>query len=137
MNKYQPLKFNSVEALLDYITPDELAIVEKLRSVVFEFIPEIKEKLSFNVPFYSRYYQICFIWPASVPWGGIKQGVSFGITQGHLFNNYNQYLEKKARKKVLSRTFLSVAEIDYMQLTDVLIQSIEIDDKLFLGKRNR
>ncbi|MEI7802655.1 MAG: hypothetical protein WCI97_08430, partial [Bacteroidota bacterium] len=70
--KMQNVSFNSVDEFLEFLPADELKIVEVLRKIIFNAVPDIKEKLSYNIPFYSRHKNIFFIWPASVLWGTKK-----------------------------------------------------------------
>ncbi len=128
MNKFQNLNFNSIGEFLDYLSQNELEIVEELRSLVFECIPDVKEKIAYNVAFYSRNKRLCFIWPASIPWGKVeKNGVKFGFIRGNLLDDYALYLEKENRKNVHSKTFFSVEEIDLQIMKDYLFEALEID----------
>jgi hypothetical protein len=68
--KMQDVHFRSIEEFLDYLSPDELKIVEALRKLILECIPDCEEKLSYNVPFYRRHLNICYIWPPSITWDG-------------------------------------------------------------------
>ena len=84
MNKFQNVQFNSVEEFPDFLPEDELRIVKFLRAIIKECIPACKEKLAYNVPYYYRHSRICFIWPASIPWGKVeKHGVMLGFTNGY------------------------------------------------------
>lgn len=131
MNKFQNISFGSVGEFLDYLPENELLVVEELRNLVFECIPDVKEKLSYNVPFYSRNKRICFIWPASIPWGKVNMnGVQFGFTRGHLLSDYAKYLEKGNRKQVHSKTFFSIDEIDFELMREYLFEALEIDRNL-------
>ncbi|MBO6524459.1 MAG: DUF1801 domain-containing protein [Balneolaceae bacterium] len=128
MNKFQNLSFISIGEFLDYLPQNELKIVEELRNLVFECIPDAKEKISYNVPFYSRNKRICFIWPSSIPWGKVENnGVKFGFTRGNLLDDYAQYLEKENREYVRSKTFFSVEEIDHKIMKDYLFEALEVD----------
>ncbi|RNC85322.1 MAG: DUF1801 domain-containing protein [Balneola sp.] len=127
MNKFQNLNFSSLGDFLDYLPDNELEIVEELRALVYECIPDCKEKLSYNVPFFSRNRTICFIWPGSVPWGTIKEGVILGFSRGNLLSDYAGYLEKGTRKSVYTKTFLHVDEIDPQLIRDYLFEALEID----------
>ncbi len=127
MNKFQNLNFSSLGDFLDYLPESELEIVEELRALVYECIPDCKEKLSYNVPFFSRNKTICFIWPGSVPWGSIKEGVLIGFSRGNMLSDYAGYLEKGSRKSVYTKTFLSVDEIDHQLIKDYLFEALEID----------
>jgi hypothetical protein len=46
--------FRNVTGFLDYLPADELKIVERLRELIFYCIPDAKEKLAYNIPFYYR-----------------------------------------------------------------------------------
>lgn len=121
------LSFRNVEDILDYLPEDERKIVEALRTTILSCIPDCTEKISYNVPFYSRHKNICYLWPSSIPWGGIKSGVSLGFTKGMLFPD--QKLFKKSNKKnVRSLAFLSLEEIDFDLISSLLYEAILIDE---------
>jgi len=65
----QKIKFKNVNDFLESLPNLELELVEILRNLILESIPDCKEKLAYNVPFYYRHSRVVFIWPASVPWG--------------------------------------------------------------------
>ena len=129
MNKIQKLAFRNVGDFLDYLPEDELAVVECLRELVLEALPEVKEKLSYNVPFYYRHRRICYIWPASVPWGKVSAGVTLGFCQGHLLVD-DDYLCRSDRKNVATVNFRSVSQVDIQKIQDLLWQAAAIDDTL-------
>ena len=127
MNKFQPVDFQDLDDLFSFLPEHELKIVEALRGLVYECIPQVKEKLSYNVPFFRAHKTICFIWPGSVPWGGTFEGVQFGFTYGHLLTDENGYLAAGKRKYVRTKTFKSLKEIDFDQLRSLLFEAAEID----------
>lgn len=127
MNKFQPVDFQDLDDLFAYLPEDELQMVQALRQLVYECIPEVREKLSYNVPFFRVKRNICFIWPGSVPWGGTFEGVQFGFTKGHLMVNEDDYLEAGNRKYVRIRTFKSLKEIDFEKLRSLLYEAALID----------
>jgi hypothetical protein len=126
----QPTKFKSVGEFLDFLPQNELQIVEHLRNIIFEEIPDCKEKLAYNVPFYYRHSRICFLWPASVPWGGVHAGVTLGFCKGYLITDEINYLEKQDRKQVKTKTFTSEKQIDRDLLRSYLLEAKEIDEQL-------
>ena len=127
-NKFQPFDFHSVDEFLDHLPEHELEIVEELRRIVFECIPDAKEKLSYNVPYYSRRKRICFIWPSSVPWGNTPmKGVQFGFTSGYLLQDDGGYLDKGTRKQVYTKTFYSTDDIDAEMLRSLLFEALAVD----------
>jgi hypothetical protein len=127
MNRFQPFDFKTVGAFLDYLPEHELSITEKLRALIFESIPDISEKLCYNVPFYSRHSRICYIWPGSVPWGNIRAGVQIGFCKAHLLSD-PAYLEKGTRKQVYTKTFFSKKDVDAGKLRQLLWEACTIDE---------
>lgn len=130
MGKIQPTKFNSVDEFLDFIPMEERRIVENLRDIIFEVLPECREKLAYNVPYYYRHSRICFVWPSSIPWGGIDSGVAIGFCKGNLLSDEINYLEKGNRKEVYMKIFSTAKEIDPDMLKFYLFEAREIDDYL-------
>ncbi len=128
MNPFQNVSFGTVEEMLDYIPPEERKVVEQLREIVLDCLPVAKEKLSYNVPFYYCHSRICFIWPGSVPWGGIKEGVLFGFCKGHLLSDVD-YLDKGTRKNVFTKTFHTTKEINREALSQLLYEAAWIDEE--------
>ncbi|WP_421977611.1 DUF1801 domain-containing protein [Roseivirga seohaensis] len=130
MNKFQPVDFQDLDDLFAFLPEHELKIVEALRNLVYECIPQVKEKLSYNVPFFRLRKTVCFIWPGAVPWGGTFEGVQFGFTYGHLLTDENGYLAAGKRKFVRTKTFKSLKEIDFDQLRILLFEAAEIDAQI-------
>jgi hypothetical protein len=127
MNKFQSVDFQDLDDLFEFLPHDESAIVKVLRNLVYDCIPEVKEKLSYNVPFFKVRKNICFIWPGSVPWGGTFEGVQFGFTSGHLLTDEGGYLEAGKRKYVRTKVFKSLQEIDFEKLRLLLFEALEVD----------
>lgn len=129
MNRFQNLNFNSIGEFLDFLPEKELEIVEELQRLVYECIPDVKEKLSYNVPFFKRNRNICFIWPASVPWGNVpKNGVQLGFISGDRINDIAGFLELGSRKNVAIKTFYSVDGIDTDLVKAYLFEALEVDN---------
>ncbi|MBK6817609.1 MAG: DUF1801 domain-containing protein [Saprospiraceae bacterium] len=42
-------------------------IIDILRDIISAHIPNIKEKISYNVPFFYKEQSLCLVWPASIP----------------------------------------------------------------------
>jgi hypothetical protein len=130
-SKMQNISFDTVEDFLDFLPADEVRIVNVLRMLVLDCMPDAIEKLSFNVPFYKRHKTVCFIWPASVFWGSKKtyEGVRFGFANGYLMQDEIGYLNKGDRKQIYWRDFTSVSEIDVSLLRAYLFEAMIIDDE--------
>ena len=127
MNPFQNVSFRNINDFLDYLPEDELKIVEALRNLIFECIPEVKEKLAYNVPYYYQHGRICFIWPGSVPWGKkLKKGVEFGFCKGNKLSDPS-YLNTGNRKEVYTKTFNTFKEIDWERMRQLIFEATVID----------
>lgn len=125
----QDVRFNSIDEFLDYLPAAELKIVERLRKMIFECVPQITEKLSYNVPFYKMNKGMFFIWPASVLWGKTRsyEGVRFGFQQGYLLTDELNYLDKGERKQVYYRDYKTVKDIDADLLRTYIFEAVIVD----------
>ena len=128
MNKFQSVNFKSIEDFLDYLPEEQLKVVEFLRQLIHECIPNVKEKLSYNVPYFSKNKRIVYIWPAAVPWGMVPlNGVQLGFCYGNLLSDEINYLAKGNRKQVFYKTFSSIDEIDVDLIKMYLFGAVEVD----------
>jgi hypothetical protein len=129
--KMQDVSFRSVEEFLDYLPEDELKIVERLRKIIFDCVPGVTEKLSYNVPFFKMNKGMFFIWPSAVLWGKTKtyDGVRFGFQQGFLLTDEKNYLDKGDRKQVYYKDFLSIKDIDTELLSTYIFEALLVDGR--------
>jgi hypothetical protein len=135
MNKYQNINFGSVRDFLAFLPDEELKLVQLLRGLVMECIPDVKEKLAYNVPFYYRFSRICFIWPGSVPWGRkTKAGVELGFCRGNMLSDAS-YLNIGGRKEVYIKTFYEVNDIDADILRQLIYEAVVVDEEVSRKKQ--
>ena len=129
--KMQSVSFDSVDAFIEFLPPDELKVTKLLRSLILNNVPRVKEKLSYNVPFYSLNKGLFFIWPSSVLWGNKKtyEGVRFGFQQGYMLNDVLHYLERGERQQVYWKTFSTIKEIDTDTLKTYIFEAVNIDNQ--------
>lgn len=126
--KMQDVNFRSVDDMMDYLPQDEKEITQVLRELVKDCIPHVREKLAYNVPFYSLNKNICYIWPGSIPWGkSTFQGVQFGFTSGNLLQDEVNFLEAGKRKHVRTRLLKKLHEDDLNMLRTFLFEAVEVD----------
>jgi hypothetical protein len=132
------IKFDSIEDFLDYLPDYERKIVDVLRGIIQDCIPDSLEKLSYNVPYYYRHSRICFIWPSSIPWGNVKMnGVQLGFCRGNLLQDDINYLEKGNRKQVYVKTFQDVNEIEVDLIRSYIFDALEVDESIRKQKKPR
>lgn len=124
------IKFRSLVEFWDYLPEDERIITDVLRQIILEILPpNSKEKLAYNVPFYYGKRRICLIWPASVPYGGIKSGVLLGFCQGNKLKDKDHYLTHGTNKQIFYKIYHSTDEIDADPIMKLLKEAIEVDKK--------
>ncbi len=128
MNKFQKgLHFRSYEDVIHFIDNTEVPVVNYLRNQIFDCIPNVIEHISYNTLFYKKKKNICFIWPSSIPWGGIEHGVSIGFVKGKELYDPGNFLDKNGRKNVATKVFYEVNEIEEELLREFLFQASELD----------
>lgn len=135
--KMKNVSFITVEEFLDFLPEKELRITTHLRNLILDCLPMVKERLSYNVPFYSGRKTICFIWPASILWGQKQsyEGVRFGFTSGHLLHDENNYLSKENPKQVYWRDFADIKEIDIDLVKSYIFEAAIIDEENHKNKK--
>ena len=133
MGNPQGIQVKSIDEFLDNLPEDELEIVLFLRKIILECMPDCKEKLAYNVPFYYRHSRICYIWPASIPWGKVEKGVAIGFCKGISFLDETFETTKFTSKL----TFNSVKEIDVPLLKQQIYEAILVDNQIVKAKRRK
>lgn len=114
--------------LFEFLPLHERLMVDVLRQIILEKLPaNCREKLSFGVPYFYGRKGICIIWPASIPRGGIKEGVLLGFWQGRQLKDADNYLTKGSNKKVFYKIFKSVEEINEKAIVKLLDEAVALD----------
>ena len=132
----------TIEEIFASLPREELVIVKRLRTLILDCLPFVREKTSYGVPVYSHNRMICFIWPPSFSWGPKKEsyrekGVTLGFSQGNLFANEEKLLLSEGRKQVYCMYFKSLAEIPEEKIRALLFEAEMIDDSFRKGVRIR
>jgi hypothetical protein len=128
MKKENTGRIQSLVQLFDRLPENERIMVDVLRQIVKETLPAYcKEKLAFNVPYFYGKKGICIIWPASVPRGGIKQGVLLGFWQGNKLKDTDGYLTHGTNKKVFYKIYKDADEIDVDAVVKLLKEAVRLD----------
>lgn len=131
------LRFASVQELMDFLPADERALMERLRGFIISEALQLNERLSYNVLVYKLRRDVCFLWPASVLWGGSKtyDGVRFGFSHANLLADPSAYLARGTRKQVYWRDLQDVTRTDERMLAQLLAQAVHVDEERAKGLR--
>jgi hypothetical protein len=126
--KQTPFKIHSLLQLYEMLPEHERLMVDVLRQIVKENLPDYcKEKLSYNVPFFHGKKSICLIWPATVPRGGIKEGVLFGFWYGNRLKDTDRYLTHGTNKQIFYKIYRDVEDINERALRKLLKEAAQLD----------
>ena len=122
------VQIKSLVQLYELLPESERVITDVLRQMVKENLPAgCKEKMSYNVPFFYGKKGICIIWPASIPGGGIKKGVLFGLWYGNKLRDTDNYLTRGTNKRVFYKIFYAAEEIDSRAIVKLLEEAVKVD----------
>jgi len=122
-------KIRSLLELFEMLPGEERIIVDVLRQIITAHLPATcKEKLAYNVPFFYGKKGICIIWPATIPRGGIKEGVLLGFWQGNKLMDADNYLTHGTNKKIFYRIYHSPEEIEEEAIVKLLKEAVKIDN---------
>jgi len=123
------IKITSLLQLREALSENEWIIVDVLRQIIVETLPKTcKEKIAFNVPFFYGHKGICIVWPASIPRGGIKEGVLFGFWQGNKLDDEGHYLVHGTNKKIFYRIYKSIDDIEMEPVVKLLKEAVRVDE---------
>ncbi len=136
MASTERIKIKSLVQLYELLTEEERIITDVLRQIIQETLPYCKEKISYNVPFFYGNRSICLVWPASIPWGGIKEGVMLAFWYGNRLPDADAYLTNGSNKQVYYRIFKSADEIKMKPLKKILLEAAKLDNE-FATKKKR
>jgi Domain of unknown function (DU1801). len=126
----KPLKIKYVDQLFEILPEEEWIMLDVLRGIIKDCLPEYcKEKISYNVPYFYGNKGICIVWPATIPRGGIKEGVLLGFWQGNKLNDVDHYLTHGTNKKIFYKIYKTVDEIDIHAIEKLLKEAIRIDQQ--------
>lgn len=128
MKSKSSFKIKSIVQLYDMLPEAERIIVDVLRQIIIETLPvECREKMAFNVPFFYNKKGICIIWPATIPRGGIKEGVLLGFWYGNKLNDVDHYLTHGTNKQVFYKIFKAPEDIDEAAIVRLLKEAVKVD----------
>ena len=126
----EAIKIKSLLHLFEILPEEERIIVDVLRQIIIENLPlGYKEKISYNVPFFYGKKGICIIWPATIPRGGIKEGVLLGFWYGNKLKDADHYLTHGTNKQVFYKIFKTAEEITEEAIIKLLHEAVELDSR--------
>ena len=121
------MKIRNLVELFSMLPSTERIIVDVLRQIVLDTIPGVKEKISYNVPYFYLNKGICIIWSSTIPRGGITKGVLLGFWYGNRLLDEDHYLTHGTNKQIFYKIFHEPEEIDDAPIKKLLLEAIALD----------
>lgn len=103
-----------VDEYIESLPDEKREIAEQVREMILSLIPNVKEKLSFKIPFYHYHGMFCYI-------NEVKDGIDLGLCRGKDLVNVLPQLEQGKRVMVASVIIRSTKEIQTKQIEEVLL----------------
>jgi hypothetical protein len=122
------MKIQSIPELYHRLPENERLMVDVLRQIIQQRVPDCREKLSWNVPVFRRNKTLCIVWPASIPRGGIREGVLLGFWFGNRLRDEEEYLCRGTNKQIYYKVFLRPEEIDEQAVVRLLEEAVKLDE---------
>ncbi len=128
-------KHKDFDAFIEALLPTEQAICLRLRALILENFPELKEKFSYGAPYYFGSTRVFFMYPASLPYSGFTEGVRLGFARGHLMSNEQDLLDMGDRKEVGYVLLQREGDVRESPLLEMLHEAVLLDAALADNKR--
>ncbi len=125
-------KHKDFDSFLDALTPVERTICLRLRGLIMDNFPELKETWAYGAPFFKGRKRICFLYPASLQYSGIKEGVNFGFNRANLLSNAHGLLDLGSRKEVAYIAVLTEKDIRKDLFLEILHEAVILDKEVTL-----
>jgi Domain of unknown function (DU1801) len=112
------MKYISVEDFIDHQTTELRSLLYYLRRLLMVAHPHMRERLSFNTPFYHCFDYLCYF-------GKIhkKKGIEICFAKGFLLSNEQGVLQADNRKMIRGIWFHDLA--DFQQQEEVFLEILQ------------
>lgn len=84
-----------VDDFIEAMPAERRRLMQFVRRLLLSAAPEMREKISYGIPFFSRFTWMTYLNPT-------EQGLDVGFTRGHLLSDTHARLEVRDRKIVRS-----------------------------------
>ena len=122
-------KYKDFDSFLDALSPSEQRICLRIRELILQNFPTLKETWAYGAPFYKGRSRVCFLYPASLPYSGVKAGVNFGFNRGSLLSNEQGLLHMGDRKEVAYIAILTEKDIQEDLFLEILHEAVILDNE--------
>ncbi len=123
----QLARHKDFDSFLDDLNPSERTICLFLKQLIQLNFPELTVTWGYGVPYFKGRKRIFFLYPASMPYSGIQEGVNLGFTRGYQLSNDHGLIQMGQRKEVGYICLTHLANISSEQLLEILHEAILLD----------
>lgn len=118
---------NELSAFFNKLPEYEKVIALKLYEIIQSHEAKFDCKLSYaSLFFFYQKKRLFYLWPASIPWGGVKNGVRLAFIHGYLFHDDLQpYLSFDKRKEIGVIDYTDENQIESNIILRLLTKSIQ------------
>jgi len=117
----------NVDAFIESIPQPQKAIAEKLRELLFEFVPGIEERFSFKLPFYHFHGMFCYLHHD-------KAGLHLCFCRGKDLVMVFPQLDQKTRASIASVTLHTMQDIHRLEIPQLITAAAEWNKEAALQK---
>lgn len=111
---------NPVESFIDKLAGQQRELADVLRHFILSVDPEIREKISYGIPFFYKEKNICYLNP-------VAAGIDLGFVKGSKFKRAFPGIEMKNRKKVRTIYLQNADTIDFELLLSAFHEALSLD----------
>lgn len=121
---------NDIElsAFFSKLPENEQAIALKLYEIIQSYEVSFECRLSYkSLFFFFKKKRLFYLWPASIPWGGINEGVRLAFIHGYLFHDdIRRQLSFNDRKEIGVIDFTQLEKIDAALIFTLLTEATQM-----------
>jgi hypothetical protein len=121
---------NDIElsAFFSKLPENEQAIALKLYEIIQSHEVSFECRLSYqSLFFFLKKKRLFYLWPASIPWGGINEGLRLAFIHGYLFHDdIRRHLSFNDRKEIGVIDFTQLEKIDAALIFTLLTEATQM-----------
>lgn len=122
------MKDKELTVFFSNLPENEQNLALKLFEVIASYKADFEIKLSYkSLFFFYKKKRLFYLWPASIPWGGINEGVRLAFVHGYLFHDdIRRHLSFNDRKEIGVIDFTQLEQIDAALIITLLTEATQL-----------
>lgn len=122
------MKDEELSAFFNKLPENEQAIALKLFEIIQSHEANFDCRISYkSLFFFFRKKRLFYLWPASIPWGGVKEGVRIAFVHGFLYKaDLRSHLSFHERKEIGVIDFTKLNQINASLIQTLLTEATQM-----------